>query len=202
MRGVVVWAQGLALSLGGLGLFVVAFLDASVLSLPEINDILVVWMVTRHKGRVAYYASMATLGSVVGCLILYGVAWKGGEALLRKWFHERHVERALASYQRYGLLALLVPSMLPPPSPFKVFVLLGGVARVPLRKFVGAIALGRGLRYFGAGLLALWYGDAALVYLQEHGKEVALMAGLLVLGGGVAYFWRQPRKGGTAAPGV
>lgn len=197
MKKIVLWAQGVALSLGGPGLFFIAFLDASVLSLPEINDILIVWMVTRHKERLLYYASMSTLGSLAGCLLLYWLAWKGGEAVLRRWFHERSVERGMATFQRYGLLALLVPSILPPPAPFKVFVLLAGVARVPLKKFVGAILLGRGLRYFGEGLLAVWYGDAALTYIQEHGKEVALVAGVLVLVGGVAYFWWQSRKGGS-----
>lgn len=201
MRRIVAWAQGVAISFGGPGLFFIAFLDASVLSLPEINDILIVWMVTRHKERLLYYASMSTLGSIAGCLVLYWIAWKGGEAVLRKWFHERNVERAMATFQRYGLLALLVPSILPPPAPFKIFVLLGGVARVPLRKFVGAIALGRGLRYFGEGLLAVWYGDAALGYIQEHGKEVALVTGLVVLVAGVAYFWWQSRRGGST-PGV
>lgn len=198
MGRVVAWAQGVALSLGGPGLFFIAFLDASVLSLPEINDILIVWMVTRHKERLVYYASMATLGSLAGCLVLYWVAWKGGETVLRKWFHERHVERGMATFQRYGLLALLVPAILPPPAPFKIFVLLGGVARVPLKKFTGAIALGRGLRYFGEGLLAVWYGEAALVYVKDHGKEVALVTALAVLIGGVGYFWWQSRKGGSA----
>ena len=120
MRRLVAWAQAVALSLGGPGLFLIAFLDASVLSLPEINDILVVWMVARHKERLLYYASMATLGSVAGCLLLYWLAWKGGEALLRKWFHERHVEHGMVTFQRYGLLALLVPAILPPPAPFKI----------------------------------------------------------------------------------
>lgn len=197
MRRIVAWAQGIAISLGGPGLFFIAFLDASVLSLPEINDILIVWMVTRHKERLLYYASMSTLGSVAGCLLLYWIAWKGGEAVMRKWFHERHVERAMGTFQRYGVLALLVPAILPPPAPFKIFVLLGGVARVPLRKFVGAIGLGRGLRYFGEGLLAVWYGDAALGYIQDHGKEVALVTGLAVLVGGIAYFWWQSRRGGS-----
>jgi membrane protein YqaA with SNARE-associated domain len=201
MKRIVAWASALALSLGGPGLFFIAFLDASFLSLPEINDILIVSMVTHDKARLVYYASMSTLGSVAGCLVLYWLAWKGGESILRRWFHERHIERGLATFQRYGLLALLVPSILPPPAPFKIFVLLGGVARVPLRKFVGAILLGRGLRYFGEGLLAVWYGDAALGYIRDHGKEVALWTGLLVLAGGVAYFWWQSRKG-AVRPGV
>jgi membrane protein DedA with SNARE-associated domain len=68
---------------------------------------------------------MATLGSLAGCFVLYWLAWKGGEAVARRWFHERHIEKGMATFQRYGVLALLVPSILPPPAPFKIFVLLG-----------------------------------------------------------------------------
>ena len=70
--------------LGGPGLFVVAFLDSSFMSLPQINDLLVVLMVTQHKERMPYYAAMATLGSVAGCYVIYYLAEKGGEAFLRK----------------------------------------------------------------------------------------------------------------------
>ncbi len=195
MHRIVAWAEAFALAVGGPGLFVIAFIDASFLSLPEINDILVVWMVTRHKERLLYYASMATLGSLAGCFVLYWLAWKGGEAILRRWFHERHVERGMATFQRYGLLALLVPAILPPPAPFKIFVLLAGVARVPWKRFALAIGIGRGMRYFGEGLLAVWYGDSAIEYVQAHGTEVALGVAAAILVGGVAYFWWQARQG-------
>jgi membrane protein YqaA with SNARE-associated domain len=193
MKRIVLWAQGVALSLGGPGLFLIAFIDASFLSLPEINDILIVWMVTRHKELLLYYVSMATLGSISGCLILYWMAWKGGEAVMRRWFHERHIEKGMATFQRYGVLAVLVPSMLPPPAPFKIFVLLAGAARVSWKKFVAAVAVGRGLRYLIEGWLAVLYGEQAITYIQGHGKEVGLVSGLLVLVGGIAYFWWRSR---------
>ena len=161
MKGMIAWAQGLVMSLGGPGLFIVAFLDSSFLSLPEVNDFFVVWMVTQHKERLVYYASLATLGSVVGCLVLYWLARKGGEAFLKKRFNSDSVERGMAQIRRYGLLALLVPSILPPPAPFKIFVLLAGVVGIRPVSFVLAIAIGRGFRYLAEGLLAVWYGDAA-----------------------------------------
>ena len=89
------WAEALALSLGGPGLFFVAFLDSSFLSLPEINDLLVILMVIRHKERMAYYALMATLGSITGCFVLYYLGRKGGDALLRKRFQGPRAERTL-----------------------------------------------------------------------------------------------------------
>ena len=84
MKGLIVWAQGIVAAFGGLGLFFVAFLDASFVSLPEVNDILVVWMVAKNKELFVYYAAMATLGSMAGCFALYWLAWKGGEAFVRK----------------------------------------------------------------------------------------------------------------------
>jgi membrane protein YqaA with SNARE-associated domain len=202
MKALIAWSKGLALSFGGPGLFFVAFLDASFISLPEINDVLVVWMVTRHHEMAAYYAAMATLGSIAGCLVLYWLAWRGGEAFMRKRLKSAGVERGLSAVRRYGFLALLVPSMLPPPAPFKIFVLGAGVARVRPLTFILAIAVGRGLRYSVAALLALWYGETALQYIEQHGKEVAFGAALLVLVGGAAVVWWQRRRPAEPAPSV
>lgn len=181
MSRIVAWVQTFALSIGGPGLFVVAFLDSSFLSLPEINDLLVVLLVIEHKERMAYYALLATLGSVAGCLVLYFLGRKGGEALVRRRFGGPRLDRALALYQRYGVLAVAIPAILPPPSPFKVFVLLAGVARLPVAQFVSAVALARGLRYFGEAWLAVRYGDRALALLEEHGRTVSLVVGALVI---------------------
>jgi membrane protein YqaA with SNARE-associated domain len=199
MKGLIAWAQGLALAFGAPGLAFVAFLDASFVSLPEVNDILVVWMVTRHKELFALYAGMATLGSVAGCLVLYGLAWKGGEAFMRKRLKSAGVERGLATVRRFGFLALLVPSILPPPAPFKVFVLGAGVARVRPLTFTLAVGFGRGLRYYAAALLAVWYGDTALQYIERHGNQVALAAAILTLLGGLAVVLWQRRRPVEAA---
>ena len=130
MAGFVAWIKAFAISLGGPGLFVIAFLDSSFLSFPEVNDLLIIWLTTQHKERMIYYALMTTLGSVSGCLALYALARKGGEAFLLKRFNPQYVERAMTTFRRYGLLAILVPSILPPPTPFKIFVLAAGVAKV------------------------------------------------------------------------
>ena len=195
MSRIVEWVQSFALSLGGPGLFVIAFLDSSFLSFPEVNDLLIIWLTTQHKERMVYYALMTTLGSISGCLALYLLARKGGETFLRKRFSERHVERAMEQFRRYGLLAILIPSILPPPTPFKIFVLAAGVARVRPFDFIVAIAIGRGLRYFGEGLLAVYYGERAAGFLHENARTVAFVVAAVCLVGGIAWIVWQRRAG-------
>ena len=179
--------RALALAMGAPGLLLIAFLDSSFLSLPEIADLMVVYMVTHHKSRVVLYAFSATLGSIGGCLVMYFIGKKGGDALVSKRFTTRNIERAKASFQRHGVMAVLIPSLLPPPAPFKIFVLLAGVAHIDVRKFVLAVALGRGVRYLALGFLAIEYGDRALAYMHEHGVKVSLIAVGVLAAGFVAY---------------
>ena len=194
MSRIVSWVEAFASSLGGPGLFLVAFLDSSFLSLPEINDVLVILMVTRNEALMPYFAAMATLGSITGCLVLHGLGRKGGEAMLRKRFAGRRLEKAVGLFKRFGVLAIIVPALLPPPAPFKVFVLLSGVARVPWLTFVGAVAVGRGVRYFGEGMLAVRYGDQAVELVRSNGPMVSLVVAVLVVGGGGAYILLRARS--------
>jgi membrane protein YqaA with SNARE-associated domain len=184
------WAN----SVGGIGMFVVAALDSSFLSFPQINDLLVIYMSTKNPVRMPYYAVMTTLGSLVGCFALYVVAWRGGEVFLRKRFSGPRVERGLALYQRHGLLAVVVPALLPPPMPFKLFVLLAGAARVSPWKFGAAIAIGRGIRYFGQGYLAVLYGERAVTMVQAHGREVGIGLAVAALAIGIAYYVIRSRR--------
>jgi len=183
--------QALALAWGAPGIMFVAFLDSSVLSLPEIADLLVIYMVTTHPARFALYVTSATLGSLLGCLALYYIG-KGGEHLMRRRMSTHRYEKTLNAFRRHGVMAVLVPSLLPPPAPFKPFVLLAGVAEISAAKFTTAILIGRGARYFLEGVLALWYGERAIAYIREHGVEVAAAAVVLVLIGFVIYL-RWPR---------
>jgi membrane protein YqaA with SNARE-associated domain len=195
VKSFISWIYGFALGVGGPGLFVIAFLDSSFISLPQINDILVVLMVTRNKAWMPYYALMATLGSIAGCYVIYYLAERGGEAWAHRRLRRGHTERALALYKRHGLLALMVPALLPPPAPFKLFVLMAGIAGVPPRQFVMAIGIARGLRYLILGVLAIRYGDFALEYMRTHGRAVALTLAGILLCGAVAWWFFNRRRG-------
>jgi membrane protein YqaA with SNARE-associated domain len=189
--------QSLAMMWGAPGIFVVAFLDSSILSLPEIADLLVIYMVTTRPARFGVYVICATLGSLAGCLALYYIG-KGGEMMLKKRMSTHRYDKTLDAFRRHGIIAVLVPSILPPPAPFKPFVLLAGVAEISTARFTIAILIGRGARYVVEGLLALWYGERAMTYIREHGVEAALIAiGVLVIGFFVYLYWprlKNPKK--------
>ena len=178
------WKQkvvGFAAGLGAPGLFLISFLDSSVLTFPVINDLLLIELSIQRPARMPLYASMAALGSVLGCVLLFFIAEKGGEAL----FHKHAGKRAQAIHNwvvHNGFGGMLIAALLPPPTPFKVFVVAAGVFEVPLFSFTSAIALARAIRYFGIGYLAIRYGANALPYLAAHKWQVAgVVIGLIVV---------------------
>jgi membrane protein YqaA with SNARE-associated domain len=168
--------RALALALGGPGLALVAFLDSTFLPLPGITDLLLVVMVTRRPGAMVAYVLLTVAGSVAGCLVMHAIGRKGGEALVRQRFTGEKTERAMAALQRNGVMAVLIPSLLPPPAPFKIFVLLAGVVGISAVRFAVAIALGRSARYFALGFLSIRYGSRAMTYMREQGAIVSLVA--------------------------
>ena len=177
------WFLALTGPLGGWGLLLIALADSSFLSLPEVNDILIVTLSIQSPHRMLYYCSMTTIGSILGCLLLYLAGRKGGEVLARKKFAPRQLEKIGGWYRRFGILAVIVPSILPPPTPFKIFVLSASVFKVSFPKFLLAIILGRGFRYFLEGYLAVRYGQQALFYMRHHYPTVAwVLLALLVSG--------------------
>jgi membrane protein YqaA with SNARE-associated domain len=181
--------------LGGVGLFVLALLDSSFLSFPQVNDVLIVYLSTKQPSLMVWYAGMSTIGSVLGCTALFLVGRRGGEAFLLRRFKARHIERGLRLYARFGLFTVLVPALLPPPTPFKLFVLLAGTSGLSTTRFVIAVTLGRGVRYFGTGYLALLYGERALEILQEHGTQIGIaLAAFAVAAGLAAYAWRRAAR--------
>lgn len=174
------WIGATLPALGAGGIFLAAFLDSSLVSLPLINDFLLVELSVLHPARMPLYAATATVGSLAGCLVLFYLARKGGEV----YFH-RHAggraERIRGWLQHNSFLAVAVPAILPPPMPFKLFVLGAGVFQVGVRPFSLALVAGRGFRYFALGFLAVRYGEQAQRAMVEHKLEFALAALVFVL---------------------
>lgn len=176
------WKQKIVAFAGGLGapgLFLISFLDSSVLTFPVINDLLLIELSIQRPARMPLYALMASLGSVLGCVLLFFIAKKGGEA----FFHKRAGDHGHAIKDwvvRNGFGGMLIAALLPPPTPFKVFVLAAGVFEVRLLSFTSAITLARLFRYFGIGYLAIRYGADALPYLAQHKLQVTVLVISLV----------------------
>jgi membrane protein YqaA with SNARE-associated domain len=177
---------------GAPALILVAFLDASFLSIPEVCDVLVVTLTLQNPGRWWYFAASTTLGAVLGCYVLYQLGRKGGEAFVRRRLHERHIEWGMRMFRRYGLLAIIVPSLLPPPMPFKLFVLVAGIVDIRPRVFIAAVALGRGFRYGVEGWLARTYGDRAMEVIRDNLTTVSIaVAAALILFSIAVVIWRR-----------
>jgi membrane protein YqaA with SNARE-associated domain len=194
MQRVVESIGAFAAGLGAPGLVLVAFLDSSFLSLPEVTDLLVVVLVIKRPDVWMWHALFATVGSVAGCYALYLVGRKGGEVVLRRRFQARNVDRGLEIFRRYGLLAVVVPAILPPPMPFKIFVLMAGVARVRPLTFLVAAMIGRGFRYGSEALLAYWYGEQATRFIRQNLPAVSLWLGVTIGVLAIAYIvWRRRR---------
>jgi membrane protein YqaA with SNARE-associated domain len=158
----------------------ISFLDSSVLSFPVINDLLLISLSIQKPPRMILYATMATTGSVLGCVLLYFLARKAGEAA----FHEKAGKRGAKIrhfIEENGFVGMLIAALLPPPTPFKIFVLAAGVFRVPLWSFTAAVTIARVVRYFTVGYLAVHYGSQALPYLTTH--KLMVVAALIVLVG-------------------
>lgn len=181
---------------GGPALLLVALADSSFLSIPEANDILIVTLSTGQSwDLMSYYVAMTITGSVLGCTLLYSVGRRGGNFVKRRLSEERRNEMRRL-YDRWGIWTLLVPAVLPPPTPFKIFVLSAGLFRIPVGRFIVLISLGRSIRYFMWGILAVLYGEAAKQFVQEEMKTVGviLFLALATVLTGIVLIRRRNRK--------
>jgi undecaprenyl-diphosphatase len=182
------WLRHTLVPYGGFGLMVLAMCDSSFVSLPEVNDFLLMTFAISDPGSMVKYALLTTLGSVIGCALLYAVGRKGGETFLRKTFADERLGKVQRWYQRHGILAVIVPSLLPPPMPFKVFVLSAGTFGISWPKFLIAVVIGRGIRYFSEGILAVMYGDKAIQFVNQNYGKIGLIFAIVIVISAVIYF--------------
>jgi len=165
----------------GPAMILIGALDSSLLSLPEVNDYLVVARCYTHPRSAFFFPLFAATGSVLGCLLLYTILRRGGQAVLHRRFRLEHVQRVERAYARFGILALVVPALLPPPMPFKIFVATAGALQFPRRRFLVTILLARSLRYYTEGTLAVFYGERVLRFLRDNGLVIITIVGAICL---------------------
>ena len=181
---------GVLKPLGIWGVMGFAAVDSAFLGMPL--DAIVAGYVWADPNRFLLYSAMAAAGSALGSIIIYLIGFKGGEVLLVKRMGEKRFRKIRASFEKHEFLALMLPSMLPPPTPFKLFVLSAGVAEMSFGRFLGAIFSGRMLRFGLLSILVIRFGPQIVgffsdVFHQHLRVAVALLAAAILLGW---WFWR------------
>jgi membrane protein YqaA with SNARE-associated domain len=163
------WLLGLLSILGIWGVFAIAFADSALLGMP-VDAIVATYVYQDHK-RMFFYVLMASLGSALGSIPLYFIGYLGGEKVLRKRISEERFLKIHRSFERRGFWALMFPGMLPPPTPFKIFVLGAAVFEMRFRDFIAAIFAGRFVRFLVLALLTLWFGQQILELMGSLFKQ-------------------------------
>jgi membrane protein YqaA with SNARE-associated domain len=166
---------------GGWGLFAISFLDATFLAFPLLNDLLLIHLASRSPGLSLIYALESTAGSVLGYSTLYAICRRGGGFLWRRRSPQA-MGRASQWLERNDFVAILAGSLLPPPVPFKPFVISAGVLRMNFRRFGLALLVGRSLRFFAGALLGVYYGARAEAYFKQNLGWASLVSALLLVG--------------------
>src|SRR5437764_11444700 len=169
--------------MGGPGLVVLGIADNSVIPLTGSMDVLTIWLAARHLHPWPFYAAMATLGAVIGGYITYALARKGGKEAMGRKLSEKRAEQVSGAFERWGFFAVAAPALMPPPFPFVPFLIAAGAMQYPRQKFLGALTLGRGVRYSIAAFLGFHYGRHVLGFFSHYYKPaLAILIGLAVIG--------------------
>src|SRR5829696_4306102 len=202
LRAIATWLEVNVISLpiyfAAPAMIIIGALDSSLLSLPEINDYLVVGRCFKDHTAAFYFPLFAAIGSVIGCNLLYTIIRGGGQAVLRRRFPMHSIKRVERAYERFGFLAIGIPAILPPPLPFKIFVATAGALEYPRWKFLLTVMIARSLRYYVEGILAVYYGRRVLLFMKDNGLVIVSIAGSLVLIGLIVYFIVRQRIGASA----
>jgi membrane protein YqaA with SNARE-associated domain len=165
-------------ALGPLGLFGISLIDSAGIPLPGGPDLVMIWLSANNPALMPVYALSATAGSAIGCTLLYLVARRAGVAALKRVSPVKRdrIENLLG---RYDLVAVMVPAVLPPPFPFKPFVLCAGVFKLKTGRFITAIFVGRAVRFLIEGWLAIKFGEDAGIIIRQHGWKVLVAVALI-----------------------
>ncbi|MGA7218584.1 MAG: VTT domain-containing protein [Candidatus Sulfotelmatobacter sp.] len=169
--------------LGGPGLVLLGIADNSIIPLTGSMDVLTIWLAARHREPWPYYAFMATLGAVAGGYITYAIARKGGKETMERKLSKKRARQVSRAFERWGFFAVAIPAVLPPPFPFVPFLVAAGAGQYSPKKFLGALTLGRGVRYsIGAGLGYLYGSHILRFFNQYYAPALAILIGMAVLG--------------------
>jgi membrane protein YqaA with SNARE-associated domain len=188
---------GWLIHLGGPGLILLGLADNSLIPLPGSTDVVTILLAAHHVQPWFYYTIMATAGALLGGYLTYRMARKGGKETLEKRFSPRKVKRVYAIFERWGFAAVAIPAILPPPFPIVPMLLAAGAMQYPTRKFLTALAVGRGLRYAILGYLGFHYGRHIVRFFAQYYWPVLIMLIVFSVAGGLfgLYQYKHRQKG-------
>ena len=187
-------------SFGPFGLLAIAFLDSVLIPMPGGVDAVLLLLAAARPSWMLIYVAAATIGSTAGCIGLYRLSQRAGKKALAR-FSESKQKRVKDLIDRYDVMSVLVASLLPPPFPFKLFVVSSGVFRLNLMRFTLAIAAGRTFRYLLEGYLAARYGEHAKELLARYYPTIGIILAVLIVIGFVGRSLMRP-SGKTEPSGV
>lgn len=189
--------------LGGPGLVLLGLFDNSIIPLPGSMDVLTILLAAHRREPWIYYTLMATLGAVIGGYLTYRMARKGGKETLEKRFSKRKVKRVYAIFERWGFVSVAIPAILPPPFPIVPMLLAAGAMQYPTKKFLAALAVGRGIRYAILGYLGAHYGRTIVRFFAQYYWPVLIALIVFAVAGALyglfEYKRRQKGEGSKAS---
>jgi len=182
--------------MGGPGLVLLGIADNSVIPLTGSMDVLTIWLAARHGQPWPYYAVMATLGAVIGGYLTYAMARKGGKETMERKLSKRRATKVSQTFERWGFGAVAIPALLPPPFPFVPFLVAAGAMQYSRKKFLGALTLGRGVRYSIVAGLGFHYGINVLSFFSRYYKPaMGILIALAVIGAVMSFIqYRRMRR--------
>lgn len=188
--------------LGGPGLIALGLLDNSLIPLPGSMDAATVLLAAAQHEPWWYYAMMATIGGVLGGYLTYRLGLKGGEGTLEKRLSKKRSGQAINIFRRFGFWSIAVSAVSPPPVPIVPVLIAAGALRYPRNKFVGALALGRSVRYLLLGYLGHIYGRQILRWLSHYYQPLLyIVIGIVVIGSLVGlYYWGRLQRATKKGP--
>jgi membrane protein YqaA with SNARE-associated domain len=190
---IAIWRQ--LRRMGGPGLVLLGIADNSVIPLTGSMDVLTIWLAAHHHEPWPYYAAMATLGAVIGGYITYALARKGGKEAMERKLSKRRAKQVSLTFERWGFAAVAVPALMPPPFPFLPFLLAAGAMQYSPKKFLGALTLGRGVRYFIVAYLGFHYGRHILRFFSKYYKQsMAILIALAIIGAVLSFIQYRRHK--------
>jgi len=189
--------------LRSLGLVIVGIADSSLIPMPGSTDVLTIWLAATEREYWPFYAAMATLGALIGGYLTYELARRGGKEALERRKARKRAEKLYRSFERWGFGAVAVPAMLPPPFPIVPFLLAAGALQYPRKKFLSALALGRGIRFTVIAALGAHYGDAiAGFFAKYYTPALIVLIALAVAGAALALIEYLRYRSRTARLGL